>query len=169
MVAGARVETIQFQYTHGEYARALRRYRVRYFRLGRDLSFCALLAVAAYFLRNQGWPFWLAVGVGALYLLIIALSVGLYPALAPRLRPHLEEPYALAFSELEVAFSTPSTESRLPWSIYKAWSRDTDYVYLSLGRGHATILPRRALGGPGTESALFQLFTQKLGPERAAA
>jgi hypothetical protein len=32
------VETIQFQYADGEYARALRRYRVRHFRLARDLA-----------------------------------------------------------------------------------------------------------------------------------
>ena len=126
------METIQFQYADGEYARALRRYRVRRFRLARDLSIAVFLAVIAYVLRNQGWPFWFAAGAVAFYLFMVALSVGLYPELASRLRPHLKEPYTIVFSEREIAFSTPSTESKLPWSTYRAWARDPEYVYLSL-------------------------------------
>ena len=163
------MQTIQFQYTSREYARGLRRYRMRHFRVGRDLSIAVVLAVAAYGVFDRSWPFWLIAGAATLYMLIAGLSVGLYPELAPRLRPHLNEPYTLVFSEREIAFSTPSSESTLPWSIYRAWTRDSEYVFLSLGRGHATILPRRSLGDPRTETALFELFTQRIGPEQSVA
>jgi hypothetical protein len=162
------VEAIRFEYEHGEYARALRRHRMGYFHVARDLALCIAIAIAAYFMWNQGWPVWVASGAAALYVFIMALSVGVYPALAPRLRPHLNEPYTLSFSQREVVFSTPSVASRLPWSLYKSWSRDTDYIFLSLGNGHATIIPRRALNGSGGEGALLQLLTEKLGAERAA-
>jgi hypothetical protein len=113
--------------------------------------------------------FWLLVAGPAFYLLIVVLSIGVYPLLAPHFRPHLNEPYTLTFSESEIAFSTPTTESRLPWSIYKSWYRDAGYIYLSLGRGHATIIPRRAVEGPEREAALLSLFVQKIGPEPQAA
>src|SRR5262245_49426361 len=139
------MQTIQFQYKDREYARGLRRYRMRHFRVVRDLSIAVALTVTAYLVFDQGWPFWFIAGAAILYLSIAGLSIGLYPELAVRLRPHLEEPYTLVFSEREIAFSTPSSESTLQWSIYRAWTRDPEFVYLSLGRGHATILPRRAL------------------------
>src|SRR5262245_4715149 len=109
---------------------------MRTFHVTRDVAICFALPVGAYFMGGLAWPFWAVSGAAAFYVLIMVLSVGVYPALAPRVRPHLNEPYTLLFSDPEVAFSTPSVASNLPWSIYKTWSRDTNHIYLSLGRGH---------------------------------
>ena len=160
---------MKFQYAAGEYARALRRHRIRHFHLYRDLSIWAATVIAASFLQLEGRVFWLAVCALGFYPLVAGLAAGIYPFIAPRLRAHLKAPYKLIFSDDEIAFSATDVQSNLPWSFYQGWSKDADFIYLSLGRGHATIIPRRAFDHVDREAALISLLNRKLGPERDAA
>ena len=90
------------------------------------------------------------------------------PGAAYRLRSQLHEPYTLGFDENEIAFSTPAGKQKLPWSLYRGWLLDLGFVFLSLGRGHATVIPRRALNGEAAEQRFLALVERKLGPERGA-
>ena len=124
------------------------------------------MAVVA-LLSPASWPRTLLLVVAAAYLLIAALSLFAWPAWAARRSPYLREPYRLELGREAIRWSTPSVESRLPWSYFKGWAIDRDAIYLSLGYGQATVLPRRALAERQEEIAA--LLRDVLGAERWSA
>ena len=162
------MDPISFTYAPGEYARALRRYRVHAYHVVRDSLVALLLLGLAALTWEVGWSARLLAGAACAYLAIAAVSAWVWPVLAGRHRRQLREPYTLAFSDDGIAFTTPSIDSRLPWSVYRSWWIDPDFIVLALGRGHGTVLPRRAIP-PADDEALRSLLERRLGPARNAS
>ena len=106
------MEKVRFTYTPREYARGLRRYRLRAFHVVRDSLIAVTFVVFAGLFWDLGWPAWVIVGSAVFYFAVAFLSAVVWPVVAYRVRSQFHEPYTLGYDENEIAFSTPNVKQK---------------------------------------------------------
>lgn len=136
--------TASFTYEPGEFMRGLRRVLARRHRARFDsLIAVAIAAFGGYLWITRGFGALPALlcGVSAVFLGLLGYGVLVLPRLVERSHAKLREPCTLSFSGEGIHFRTPTIDSRIDWSLYRAWAEDDEFLYLFHGKRDVSIVP----------------------------
>lgn len=154
-----------FRYTENQYASGVRLHLAKRFRWKIDAPIAAGVIILGALAFVCGWGIAgpIVMGIGALYLCILALGWFWLPVRYYRSQPKLRDEYRLVFSEEGVAFNTDHIDSTLAWSTYQRTLADIETYLLYYGKDAFTLLPRGVFR-PGTadESHFRDLVRRKI-------
>lgn len=149
--------SLQFSYQRADFAAAVfANYGTRR-RVMIDAALAVLLIALGLWLRREpdfwGWMGALFIGVGAVFLAMLAAMRVFAPAIALRRDPKFAGQYRLEFSDAGIHFETSGIDSRLQWEFYSRALAARDCWLLYHGRAY-TLVPMRVFADD-TERARF--------------
>jgi hypothetical protein len=156
---------VSFRYTEDQYATGVRLHLAKRFRWKIDAPIAVgVIGLGAFALvAGSGIAGPIIMGIGALYLCILAFGWFWLPVRYYRTQPKLRDEYRLVFSEEGVAFKTDHIDSTLAWSIYQRTLADSETYLLYYGKDAFTLLPRSVFRpGSADESNFRDLVRRKV-------
>lgn len=157
--------SLSFRYLESDFVRAMRAHYASRLRLRLDVAVVIATAAVGVYLwlsPDSRWYGMAAVGISAVFVLMLVAAFTVIPAVVFRRDPKYRDNYSLTFSTEGIHFLTAHIDSQLQWNLYSRALVDAHSFVLYYGSRSFTVIPKRVFQSVEQQLAFEKLLVQKI-------